>query len=108
MKHLLILPFLTLFLNANGQVLGGTLVSEGRKLLTETDFTVEGTVEGYAIYEIAVGRDGIVSSMKLEDTNIKSTPTKVIVRNYLTGFTFTPATNAPPFQHVRIKITSVN
>lgn len=107
MKHLLILPLLVLFFNAEGQVLDGSLVAEGRKLLTETDFKVEGTVEGYAIYELAVGRDGKVSSMTLESSDIKSTPTKMIIGNYLKGLTFTEATNYPKFQHVRIKVTSV-
>lgn len=107
MKHLLILPLLSIFFHVNGQVLDGDLVAEGRKLLTETDFTVEGTVEGYAIFELSVGRDGKVSAVTMKDTNVKSTPTRVMMRNYVTGFTFTSATNYPQYQHVRIKITSV-
>ncbi len=106
MKYVL-LPIIFFFLfDAQSQILGGTLVDEGRKLLTETDFSVEGTVSGYAVFELAVDRNGKVTAMTLEETDIASTPTKYIIRNYLTGFEFEGATNFPKYQHIRIKITS--
>lgn len=84
----------------------GSLLDEGRKLLSVTDFKVNGTVEGFAIYKVAVNREGKITSITLEETNVKSTPTKMMMRNLVAGYTFTGASNYPEFQHVRIKITS--
>ncbi len=89
-----------------GQVLSGTIVTEGRKLLTESDFKVEGTVNGFAIYELAVNSEGEVTDAKFIEGNIKSTPTKIAIRNYVIDFEFEGATYYPKFQHCRVKITT--
>lgn len=90
-----------------GQTMGGLLVDEGRKMLTKTNYIVEGTQNGWAIYELAVDRKGNVASARMVDTNLKSTPTKMIIREHLVKYKFAPGTYYPKHHHVRIKITSV-
>ena len=102
----LVLFILLISSNTFGQVVGGTIVTEGRDLLTESDFRVEGTVNGFAIYELAVNSEGQVTSAKFIEGNIKSTPTKMAIRNYVMNFEFEGATYYPKFQHCRVKITT--
>lgn len=105
-----ILFFLTIFITSslNGQILDGTVVEQGRKLLTEDpQYSHTGNVNGWAVFELAVDAMGNVTSIRLDDTNIKSTPARFELRNYLTRFKFEGATYYPKFQHVRVKLTMV-
>lgn len=90
-----------------GQILSGEIVDEGRKMISETSFVVEGMQDGYATYEIAVNRNGNVTSAKLVDSNLKSTPAKYEIRNYITRMKFEPGTYYPKFHHAEVKITTV-
>lgn len=86
----------------------GTLVQEGRKLLTENfSYTYPGSVNGWAIFELAVDAMGNVTSIRLDETNLKSTPAKYELRNKLNHLKFQGATYYPKFQHVRIKLMVV-
>ncbi|MDG1147818.1 MAG: hypothetical protein P8N52_05880 [Crocinitomicaceae bacterium] len=90
-----------------GQVLSGDIVDEGRQVISDIPFVVEGMVAGYCIYELSVGRTGEVVSARLVDTNVKSTPAKYELRNYAFKFKFSPGTYYPKFHHARVKITSI-
>ena len=76
-------------------------------MLTETTFIQEGTVNGWAIYELAVDREGNVTSANFIDANFNRTSAKVQLRSYLMKFKFEPGTYYPKFHHVRVKITLV-
>ena len=92
---------------AYGQILSGDLKDEGRKLVTETNFIVEGRVNGYAKYELAVNREGKVTGAKLLETDIKSTPSMVDLRNYVVTLKFEKGTYYPQFHHAVVKFTVV-
>lgn len=106
MRCLLLLLLLWSF-NSSAQMLGGTLVEEGRKLVSEIKYVQESNVNGWVIYELAVDREGNVTGITLEESSTKSTPAKVQVRNYLSKLKFEKGTHYPQFHHVRVKITLV-
>jgi len=104
----LVFGFFLLFSSLSfGQVLSGEIVDEGRKMTSNTPFVVEGMLNGYCTYELAVDRDGNVTSARLVETNLKSTPAKYEVRNYVTKIKFAPGTYYPKFHHALVKITTV-
>jgi hypothetical protein len=93
--------------SAFGQMLGGTLVDEGRKLASDVLYVQEGRVNGWAIFELAVDREGNVTGVELIETNVKSTPSKYELRNYVKTIQFQKGTHYPKFHHVRMKFTLV-
>ena len=104
MRKLLFL-FLLISTSSFGQLISGTLVDEGRKVLNSPPFIIEGIANGYAKYELAVNREGKVTSARLVDSNLKSTPARYEITNYVKKFTFQGATYYPKFQHVIVKVT---
>ncbi len=92
---------------ANGQIISGELKDEGRKLVSTANFIVEGTANGYAKYEVAVNREGEVTSVRLIETDIKSTPTKMKLRDYAMKLVFEKGTYYPKFHHAVVRLTSV-
>ena len=90
-----------------GQMLSGTLVDEGRKLVSDVTYIQEGRVNGWAIFELAVDREGNVTGVDLIETTIKSTPSKYELRNYVKTIKFQKGTHYPKFHHVRMKFTLV-
>ncbi len=103
MRQLLFL-FLLISTTSFGQLISGTLVEEGRKVLNKPAFIIEGMTNGYAKYELAVNREGKVTSTRLVDTNLKSTPATFTINNYVKTFTFQSGTYYPKFQHVIVKV----
>lgn len=104
MRQLLFL-FLLFSTTSFGQLISGDLIEEGRKVLNKPAFVIEGMANGYAKYELAVDREGKVTSARLVDTNLKSTPATFTIKNYVKTFTFQPGTYYPKFHHVIVKIT---
>ena len=111
LNHKTMRNFLFLFLLIStcsyGQLISGPLMNDGRKILNEPAYTIQGMANGFAKYELAVDRNGKVTSAKLVDTNLKSTPAKYTIKNYVNTFTFQPGTYYPKFHHVIVKITMV-
>lgn len=105
-----IILFMTLFVSSFsfGQLISGTLVDEGRKMVSTSDFKVIDNNEGVLFYELAVNRKGIVTSARLlaEGTTVVSTPTRIKVRNYLMTLKFEEGTYYPEFHHVTVKVTT--
>jgi hypothetical protein len=91
-----------------GQV-QGDIVKDGRKLITETTFVLEGKVDVRIVYDIAVDSKGNVTSASrvLEESTIKSTPVDIKVRKYVKDFKFEPGTHYPEFHQGRVIITMV-
>jgi hypothetical protein len=103
-----LLVFLIFFSGTvHAQMISGTLKDEGRKIVVNPGFVIEGMTNGYANYELAVNREGDVTSIRFIETNLKSTPAKFEIRNYVTGFKFEKGTHFPKFHHVIVKITMV-
>ena len=105
MKTLVFLTALLFSVNANSQIVGGQIMLDKRKLLTESSFKLEAAREGYAIYTLAVNIEGKVTGAKLEETDLKSTPLKMKIRDHLMNYEFEPGTHYPKFHHVMIKIS---
>lgn len=104
---LLILAFSS-YSQADSQILTGTLVDSGRKLLTTQEtFAIEGTVDGTVVVELAVNREGIVTGTKIigEQSTVKSTPSRMKAENAAKKLKFTAGTRYAPFEHVRVKYT---
>jgi hypothetical protein len=109
MKTLLFISFGFFALNSFSQVLSGDVVNEGRSLTTNPDFKIKSTNEGVIVYEVAVNREGVITSTfyKADQSTIKSTPLKVEANNYLRALKFESNTRYPQFQHALIKISFV-
>ena len=104
-----IILFAALFVSSVsfGQLISGTLVDEGRKMVSPSDFSVIDNKDGVLFYELAVNRKGVVTSARLltEGTTVVSTPTRIKVRNYLMTLKFEEGTYYPEFHHVKVKVT---
>lgn len=107
MKKLILLTIAFLsYSQAESQILTGTLVDSGRKLLTtEEKFSIPSTVDGSVVVELAVSRDGIVTGTKIigDQSTIKSTPSRMKAENAAKKLTFTAGTRYASFEHVRVK-----
>ncbi len=109
MKKLLLLTIAFLsYSQAESQILTGTLVDSGRKLLTVNEkFIIPSAAEGTVVVELAVNREGIVTGTKIigDQSTIKSTPSRMKAENAAKKLTFTAGTRYAPFEHVRVKYT---
>lgn len=92
---------------SNAQLISGDVVKEGRKLKSPTDFSIASNKTGVIYFELAVDREGNVTSERLilDKTTITSTPTRVKAKEYVSGLKFEPGTHYPQFHNVVIKIT---
>lgn len=106
MKKFLVFFALMMSFASFGQLIDGTLVEAGRKMTSQSDFKVIDQEEGVMYYELAVNPKGKVTSAKYlyEGSTVISTPTRVVVRNYLMKLTFEEGTHFPEFHHVRVKV----
>jgi len=107
MKTLIALSFLFGSFGSFAQLIDGELMNEGRKLTGKHAFIIEATASGWAKYELAVNREGKVTSATLVETNLKSTPSKIKLRNHAMGYVFEKGTYYPKFHHVTVKISSI-
>ncbi len=91
-----------------GQLISGTLMEERRPILDKPAYIIEGRVNGWVKYELAVDRKGKVTSARLVETNLKDTPAKIDTKNYVKTFRFKPGNYYPKFNHVIVKITMMS
>jgi len=89
----------------NAQLVGGAVVAEGRDVIPQTSFTIEGHSQGWAIITLAVDREGNVTSAKIKETTIKSSIDKLEVRRHALKIKFVPGTHFPKFHNAEVKIT---
>lgn len=96
--------------SAHSQLMSGNLIDEGRKLITPQNFQLDGNATGEIYFELAVNREGIVTSERLmkEKTSVVSTPTRIRAKELVSQFKFEPGTYYPEFHHVVVKIKVVN
>jgi hypothetical protein len=93
--------------NSNAQLIEGDVISDGRKLVTPVDFVIEGFEEGVLFYQITVDREGKVQAIQYipEGSMYRSTPTDIRAKNFIKKLAFTPKSNAPLTQSVKLKLT---
>lgn len=106
---ILILTFALITSNILVGQVQGDIVKDGRNLLTETTFVLEGDADGRIVYDISVDNNGEVTSAKrdLKESTIKSTPIDIQVRKYVSSFKFESGTHYPKFHQGRVIITIV-
>ena len=92
---------------SHSQLISGGVKDEGRVVISKTPFLQNGTIDGWAKYELAVDRKGNVTSARILETNLKRTSAKMQIRNYIMTMKFTPGTVYPHFHHAVVKITLV-
>ena len=90
-----------------GQVLGGPIVEDGRKMITESNFTIESYKHGTIDCELAVNIEGNVESVRILKSDVKSTPLEMKVKNHLKKYKFQPGTYYPKYHHIRIRMNIV-
>ena len=106
MKTIALSFFLIMSYCSFGQLIGGKLLDDGRKLISSETFQITDNNVGTIVYELAVNNKGIVTSAKLipEGTTIISTPTRIKARNYVAKLKFEEGTYYPEFHFVRVKV----
>jgi hypothetical protein len=92
---------------AYGQLLSGAIIDEGRQMTSDSKFIVEGMKNGTVKFELAVDREGIVTSIQMLESTLKSTPAEFELKKYMHTFTFAKGTFYPKFHHVIVKMTVV-
>lgn len=102
---LLSLLFLCSIPLSYSQIFGGAIKDEGRKLLTPTNFKYKGRVNGYATFELAVDREGNITSTRLLETNIKSTPAMYELKKEIIKLKFEKGTYYPAHHHAEVRFT---
>jgi len=107
MKSIFVLFFLILSSSVNAQLIDGAIIEDGRSILGEPKYIVEGMKNGWAKYELAVNIKGVVTGVKIVESNLKSTPATTIIRNHVKNFSFEAGTHYPKFHHVVVKISMI-
>ena len=108
MKTLFLLLFLGITLTSKAQIMGGTLVDDGRKMSSTSNFTVTDSLyTGTVVMSLSVNRKGEVTSGKYitEGSTISSTPVRIKVRNYAMKLKFEESIYFPEFHYVTVKFT---
>lgn len=105
MKTILFLFLLSPFV-LNAQLISGDVLKENRKLLSTTNFHLNGSKTGEIYFELSINREGQVTSSKLinEKTTVVSTPTRMRAKEYVSTFEFEKGTHFPQFQNVIVCI----
>lgn len=88
------------------QLISGAIINENRQLITQTNFTISGSQTGHQIFEIAVDREGNVTSQRLisEQSSTTSTPLTMQAKNWLKKLNFEKGTHFPAHHHVLVRI----
>lgn len=107
MKFIIIALFSVLALNTHAQLSWGNTAADGRDVVPETSFIVEGVTNGWAKFSIAVDREGNVTSAQLEETNLKSSINKIQLKKHAMKIKFMPGTHYPKFHNAEVRITMV-
>lgn len=103
------LLFSSIAVSGFSQMMSGELKDEGRLLTSDTPYLVEGTMNGFIVYELTVDRTGTVTAARVEESQstLKSTPSRIKTKKHVMGMKFTAGTYYPEFQTVFVKITAV-
>lgn len=108
MKTLFLILFLGITWISSAQIMGGTLVDDGRKMISTSNFTVTDSLyTGTVVMSLAINRKGEVTSGKYiaEGSTITSTPVRIKVRNYAMKLKFEESIYFPEFHYVTVKFS---
>lgn len=105
MKYLVLVVFIQLSMLSFGQIVSGPLVDEGRELVNKIPFVINGSTNGVVSIELSVDRDGNVVGKRVVESNIKSTPAMMQIKNHVLKYKFEKGTHYPKFHHVIVRVT---
>lgn len=105
----LVLIFFLSFLapQAHAQLSWEGVAADGRDVIPETVFEIEGASEGWTKFSIAVDRNGNVTSAQLEETNLKSSIDKLEAKKHALKIKLIAGTHYPKFHNAVVRITMV-
>lgn len=108
MKIIIAVLFLTIGFTGFSQ-LSGDIRDAGREILTETNYTIEGSHNGTVVIDISVGIEGNITSVRIvgNRTTVKSTPAKMKALNYVKKFEFQKGTAYPKYHQGTVVIHMV-
>ena len=108
MKLIMISVFCSIYFFGMSQ-LSGDLAQDGRKLLTETSFVIEGNHNGKLVFDLAVNPEGEITSIKYNhsESSVSSTPSQMKARKYVNDFKFEKGTHFPKFHQTKVTLTMV-
>ncbi len=91
---------------AFSQIISGDIANVGRRLVTETNFTIKSTKIGEVVFDISVDINGKVTSAVIDKskTTISSTPMIMDAKNLVSTFKFEAGNGFPKFHHGLVKI----
>ena len=91
------------------QIISGDIYNTGRKLLTETNFTLKSSKSGVVVFDVSVDITGKITSVVVEQsmTSITSTPMRMDAKNLINTFKFEAGNGFPKFHHGLIKINFI-
>ena len=107
MKFILSSLFTLMLTLSYSQLVGGAVIAEKRDVLPEASFELEGPTHGWATFELAVDRNGNVTSAHLKDGTLKSSIDKNDAKKHAMKIKFTAGTHFPKFHTAEVKITMV-
>ncbi len=106
MKYGLLVSIVFLAFNGFSQLIDGSLVQSGRRLLTPTDFKLSSNFKGEVYFEIAVDNLGKVTNVRFiqSQTTTNSTPARIEAQNFIKKLEFESGTYFPKFQHAKVRV----
>ncbi len=89
------------------QVVSGDIYNVGRRLISETNFTLKGPKIGEIVFDVSVDIYGEITSAVVVKslTNVTSTPMIMDAKNLVNSYKFEPGNGFPKFHHGLIKIS---
>lgn len=107
MKFILIATLTILIAPLSHSQLSWEGTAEGRDVMPETSFIVEGYATGWAKFSVAVDRNGNVTSAQLEETNLKSSIDKMTLKKHAMSIKFESGTRYPKFHQAQVRISMI-
>lgn len=92
------------------QIISGEIYNVGRRLISETNFTLKGSKIGEVVFDVSVDIYGKITSAVVVKslTNVTSTPMLMDAKNLVNSYKFEPGNGYPKFHHGLIKISFID
>jgi hypothetical protein len=97
MKYIFFGLLFILFTLKTQAQLSGELINDGRKCLTETDFSVKASQEGFVKFTLTVNNEGnvIAEQIHRKNSTVTSTPSIIKARKFAKNLKFEKGTHYP-------------
>ena len=91
------------------QIISGDIYNSGRRILTETNFSINSIKKGEIVFDISLDIYGKVTSAVVVKsmTSITSTPMVMDAKNLVSTYRFEPGNGFPKFHHGLVRINFI-